>query len=200
MGQEAVCTCDWNCKKTSIKALLEPPELILRGETRRRLPFSKLQDVMADGEMLRFTFEGERIALSLGNTMATKWAQALLKPPPSLAKKLGITSETAIWMMGRSDDPALHAALKEAKSVSPRNGDLIVARIDTPAHLQSVLLRAAERLGAGIPIWFIYRKGPGHPLNENLVRATALATGIVDTKVAAISAELTALRLVKRRG
>jgi hypothetical protein len=36
-------------------------------------------------------------------------------------------------------------------------------------------------------------------LNENLVRETALATGIVDTKIAAVSAEFSALRFVKRR-
>jgi hypothetical protein len=32
------------------------------------------------------------------------------------------------------------------------------------------------------------------------VRSTALATGIVDTKVAAVSSALTALRFVKRKG
>lgn len=200
MGREAVCTCDWNGKKTSVKALLEPPELIMRGEMRRRLPYSKLKHVKADGEMLRFTFEGERVALSLGSAMATKWADALLKPPPTLAKKLGITSEITVWMIGPRDDSALESAVTEAKAVSRRSGDLIIARVDTPEDLHSALMRAGERLGAGVPIWFVYRKGPGHPLNENVVRATALATGIVDTKVAAVSTEFSGLRFVRRRG
>lgn len=200
MGREAVCMCDWNGKKSTVKALLEPPELIVRGETRRRLPYSKLQNVKADGQILRFTFEGDRVALSLGGAMAAKWADALLKPPPSLAKKLGITSEITVWMIGTSDDSALKSALAEAKSVSRRSGDLILARVDRPADLHSALMRAGKQLGEGVPIWFIYRKGPGHPLNENFVRSTALATGIVDTKVAAVSAELSALRFVKRRG
>jgi hypothetical protein len=55
-------------------------------------------------------------------------------------------------------------------------------------------------LAEGVPIWFIYRKGPGHALNENLVRSRALDVGIVDTKVSAVSRDLTALRFVKRRG
>ena len=83
--------------------------------------------------------------------------------------------------------------------VSQTKGDLILARVDTPADLKAALVKAAGQLAAGIPIWFIYRKGPGHPLNENLVRTTALATGIVDTKIAAVSAEFSALRFVKRR-
>jgi hypothetical protein len=200
MGREANCTCVWNGKKSAVKALIEPPELILRGELRRRIPIAKMQSVKAERDQLRFTIEGEPVALSLGTEMAAKWAEALLKPPPTLAKKLGVTSETTVWMIGPTDDDALRAALAEAKSVSRRSGDLILARIDTPAELHSALMRAADQLSAGTPIWFIYRKGPGHALNENFVRTTALATGIVDTKVASVSPVFSALRFVKRRG
>ena len=51
MGREAKCICTWNGKKSSVKALLEPPELIVRGEMRRRIPFAKMQKVKADGEV-----------------------------------------------------------------------------------------------------------------------------------------------------
>jgi hypothetical protein len=60
-------------------------------------------------------------------------------------------------------------------------------------------MRSADRLGAGVPVWFIYPKGSGHSLNENLVRSTALATGIVDTKVAAVPTNFSALRFIKRK-
>jgi hypothetical protein len=143
--------------------------------------------------------DGDSVALSLGVDLAAKWADALLKPPPTLAKKLGITAETTVWMIGPVDDVALKAALDKAKSISQRQGDLILARVDTPADVRSALMRAADQLEAGTPIWFIYRKGPGHPLNENLVRTTALAAGIVDTKVASVSEVFSALRFVKRR-
>jgi hypothetical protein len=200
MGREAMCTCIRNHRENNVKALLEPPELILRGEVRRRIPLARMQSVHADGDLLRFTIENESFALSLGKPMAAKWAEALLKPPPTLAKKLGITPETTVHLIGSADDPALKSALTDAKGVSRRNGDLILARVDTPAHMQDALTNAADQLAAGVPIWLIYRKGPGHPLNENLVRTAALAAGIVDTKVAAVSAELSALRFVKRRG
>jgi len=179
--------------------LLEPPELILRGETRKRVPFAQMKGVRAEGDSLNFTVGGETVALLLGKTIAAKWVEALLKPPPTLVKKLGITAEMTVCMIGPSDDAALKAALAEAHAVSTKKGDLIMARVDTPADLKSALVKAADQLGAGVPIWFIYRKGPGHPLNENLVRTTALSAGIVDTKVAAVSAEFSALRFVKRR-
>ena len=199
MGREAMCRCAWGKTQHDVKALLEPPELIVRGELRRRVPFAKMKGVKADGDLLRFTFEGESVALSLGKEMAAKWVDTLLKPPPTLSKKLGITPDITVRMIGPVDDAALKSALADAKAVSESKGDLILARVDSSADLAAALRKAAGQLAAGIPIWFIYRKGPGHPLNENLVRATALETGIVDTKIAAVSAEFSALRFVKRR-
>jgi len=189
----------WNGKECKVKALLEPPELILRGEIRKRIPFTKMQGVQADGDLLRFKCDGENVALALGKAMAAKWVVALLKLPPTLAKKLGITPEATICMIGAVDDAALETAMKQARAISKKRGDLILARVDTPADVHSALMKAADQLEAGISIWFIYRKGRGHPLNENLVREIALATGIVDTKVAAVSSEFSALRFVRRR-
>jgi hypothetical protein len=200
LGREAQCACTWNGKKHKVKVLLEPPELIVRGEIRRRIPFAMIETIKAEDDNLMLSIEGDSVRLQLGSAMAAKWADAMLKPPPSLAKKLGISSDTTVHMIGASDDSALTAALGEAKAVSHRKGDLMLARVDTPADLAGALRKAAPQLADGIPIWFIYRKGPGHPLNENLVRTTALATGIVDTKIAAVSPEFSALRFVKRRG
>lgn len=199
MGREAQCACIWNGEKSKVKALLEPPELILRGEIRRKIPFSKMKSIKADGDLLHFKFASDSVALELGSAMAAKWADALLKPPPTLAKKLGITPETTVRTIGPMDDPALKRALEDAKNTSQRNGELILARIDTPAELHEALSKAAAQLKAGVPVWFIYRKGPGHGLNENQVRDIALTTGIVDTKVASVSADFSALRFVKRR-
>jgi hypothetical protein len=166
---------------------------------KRRVSIAAIKSVKAERDQLRFTVDGASVALSLGSDVAAKWAAALLKPPPTLAKKLGITAETTVWTIGPIDEPELEVALAEAKAVSPRSGDLILARVDRVSDLDSALMRAADRLSAGTPIWFIYPKGSGHPLNENLVRTTALATGIVDTKVASVSTMLSALRFVKRR-
>jgi hypothetical protein len=158
-----------------------------------------MKSIKADGHLLHFKFATDSVSLELGSAMAAKWADVLLKPPPSLAKKLGFTPETTVRTIGPMDDPALKKALEDAKNISQLNGELILARIDTPADLHAALVKAADQLKAGVPIWFIYRKGPGHPLNENQVRDIALPTGIVDTKVASVSAEFSALRFVKRR-
>ena len=199
MGQEARCACHWNGTTAEVKAVLEPPELILRGGVRRHIPLAEMKQVRADGDHLLFSFEGQSIALELGSALSAKWAKALLKPPASLAKKLGITPETTVHTIGSVDAAGLKEALAESRAVSHSEGDLIVARVDTPAELAATLKKIAAPLSRGVPIWLIYRKGPGHALNESIVRSTALSAGIVDTKVAAVSDELTGLRFVARK-
>jgi hypothetical protein len=199
MGQEATCVCLWNGEPREVKALLEPPELILRGGIRRRIPFVAMSKVRAGDDGLHFSLQDESFALALGAALAERWAQSLLKPPASLAKKLGIGSDTIVRAIGKLDDPALEATLAEAKAVSVRKGDIILARVETPADLALALKKAAPDLALGVPIWLVYRKGPGHALNESMVRSVGLAAGIVDTKVASVSAQLTGLRFVLRK-
>jgi hypothetical protein len=199
MGREAECTCIWSGTAAQVKALIEPPHLILRGGIRRRMPLAELKRVHADGEHLRFNFYGEPVSITLGSALAAKWAAAITAPPVTLAKKLGITPETRIRMLGPVDDGALQDALAATKHVSDKQGDLILVRVDAPADIAHALKTAATELAAGKPIWFIYPKGRGHTLNENDVRSLGLSAGLVDTKVAAVSSRLTALRFVKRR-
>jgi hypothetical protein len=199
MGREAICTCQWAGISAEIKALIEPPELIIRGEFRRRLPLAQLEDIRAEGDKLRFTFQGESVSIALGSAMAAKWAKAMTAEPATLAKKLGITPDTRVQMIGPIDDEALREALTTAKQTVKSRGDLILARVDSQQELAHVLKHAAAELANNTPIWFVYPKGRGHALGEGDVRAMALASGIVDTKVAAVSATLTALRFVKRR-
>jgi hypothetical protein len=45
----------------------------------------------------------------------------------------------------------------------------------------------------------VYQKGPGHALNENWIRTDLRAAGLMDTKVASVSARWTALRFNLRK-
>jgi hypothetical protein len=199
MGREANCLCDWNGETARVKALVEPPELILRGEIRRKLPFSALRKVRAEHGALRFEFGSDVVTLKLGQAAAEKWAKAILTPPPSLAKKLGITPESTVWVIGTVDDAALESALGEARKASRKDANVIVARVNTATELAQAFKSAAKDTSAGIPIWIVYRKGPGHAINEADARSAGLAAGIVDVKIASVSAQLTGLKFVKRR-
>ena len=199
MGREAVCTCDWAGEVTEVKALLEAGELILRGGLRKRIPFNQLQRVRAISDRLCFKADGEAVELVLGASAAAKWAEAITTPTPSLARKLGISSATVVRSIGNIDDANLKAALAEAAGISATAPDLVVACVDTPESLHRVPEQAMEQLLAGVPIWIVYPKGPGHALNETAIRALLRSNGMMDTKVASVSSTLTALRFNRRK-
>ena len=199
MGREAICTCDWAGEVTEVKALLESGEIILRGGLRKRLPFRDLQQVKAVAGRLCFTVAGERAELLLGSPAAEKWAAAITSPPPSLAKKLGITKQTVVRTLGDVCDPDLKEALDESAKVSATNADLLLACVDTPESLRMSLRQAGANLAKGAPMWVVYAKGPGHAIDESIIRSLLRAKGLMDTKVASVSAKYTALRFNLRK-
>lgn len=194
MGREAICECDWAGTTAKVKVLLESTELIVRGDIRKRVPFNKLRNVEVQSGWLRFADGRDHVQIRLGNPTAGKWAAAIKSPPATLARKLGITPRSIVRTIGDVSDEALKEAFAEAAQISARNPDLIVACVDTPESLAAALRTAKPQLLKSVPIWLVYAKGPGHPLNESAIRSALRSTGMMDTKVASVSARLTALR------
>jgi hypothetical protein len=193
MGRETICECTCDGATAEVKALLESEELILRGDIRMRAPLHALRDVRVESESLCFNFDERPIQLRLGAAAAKSWVKKINTPPPSLGDKLGITGKT-VRTIGPISDRALDAALSSAALLSARNPDVILSYVDTPESLGETLREAKTQLARSIPLWLIYRKGPGHAINESAIRTTLRADGLMDTKVASVSAELTALR------
>jgi hypothetical protein len=193
MGREAICDCTFDGTTTKVKALLESEELILRGDIHLRAPLHALHHVRVESGSLCFNLQEGPIRLDLGAAAAKSWAKKIKTPPPSLADKLGITGKT-VRTIGPISDRALDSALTSAALISARNPGLILSCVDTPESLATTLREAKAQLARSIPIWLVYRKGPGHPLNESAIRTTLRAQGLMDTKVASVSADLTALR------
>ena len=198
MGREAVCTCDWNGTVAEVKALLETKEVILRGAMRKRVPFSEIKDVNANADRLSFNVAGEAVQIVLGPA-AEKWAAAITNPPPTLACKLGITDKIVVRVIGQVCDEALNEALAAAAKIASKNAGLILACVDSPESLHAALRDAKAQLLKGVPIWMVYAKGKGHPINETSVRELLRENGMIDTKVASVSAKYTALRFIYRK-
>lgn len=202
MGREAICTCDWAGEITEVKALLESGEIVLRGGMRRRVAFSEIKNVKADGGRLCFAVGSERVELEIGPA-AAKWAAAITSPPPTLARKLGITGETIVRVIGDCCDETLREALAEGQSIATgaaaRNAGLIVACVYSPESLHAALRAANAQLLKGVAIWMVYAKGRGHAVNETAIRTLLRENGMIDTKVASVSAKYTALRFVYRK-
>ena len=193
MGREATCDCTFDGTTAKVKALLETNEIILRGPIRLTAPLKALKSIRVESESLCFSLDKHPIQLHLGAKAAESWAKKLKTPPPTLADKLGITGKT-IRTIGPIDDKALLSALTSAALVRAEDPEVILAQVDTPEALATTLRAAKPQLDRSVPIWLVYRKGPGHAINEKLIRSTLRALGYMDTKVASVSEHLTALR------
>ncbi len=193
MGRVALCECTFEGTTAKVKALLESHEIILQGGIRMSAPLDALQNVRVESESLCFNIDKHPLQLHLGAKAADSWAKKIKTPPPTLADKLGITGKV-VRTIGPIGDRALLSALSSATQISARNPNLILACVDTPESLMTTLRDAKTQLAKSIPIWLIYRKGPGHPLNEAAIRTCLRAQGLMDTKVASVSQFLTALR------
>jgi hypothetical protein len=161
-------------------------------------PLQALQNVRVQGDRLCFTIDKEPVQLHLGAKVAGSWTKKIKALPASLADKLGITGKT-VRTVGSVFDHALDSALTSAAQIRAEKPDVIVACIDTPESLTATLRDAKKQLADGVPLWLVYRKGPGHPLNEAAIRTALRAHGLMDTKVASVSSELTALRFNLRK-
>jgi hypothetical protein len=79
---------------------------------------------------------------------------------------------------------------------------VVIAFLRRAAELEKVLPQVVAVLGPEDALWLVWpRKAAGHvsDLGDNVVRAAALETGLVDIKVAAIGDDWSGLRFVWRR-
>jgi hypothetical protein len=156
-----------------------------------------MKGVRVSGDELLFAVGAEKITLGLGAKAAASWAKKIATPPPTLRQKLGISTEAKVLVIGPVSDTSLKDALRGVTASSPDAARLSVAVVEDEAALEKALASHA-RLAAKLPIWIAHRKGPASPFGDNAVRRVMRQRGFIDSKVAAVSAELSATRYAKR--
>lgn len=198
MGREANCHCRAGSESAVAKVLLESTEVILRGAIKRRYALACIAQVQVHGADLRFEASGEAVTLELGAKEAAAWARKLLKPPPSLAAKLGLGPDQPTFVLGSVQDPALASALHGAVTPDAAQARQWLAVLMVPADLQG-LLHALQALQAepAPAVWAVYRKGPAALPGDAQVRQALRGAGYRDHKTSAVSDTLTATRYAR---
>jgi hypothetical protein len=197
MGNEVNCTVTRAGRSSTGRALLETSEIIFRGEgARLKIPFSAISALWArEGELHLRTKDG-RFTLHLG-ARAEKWREKIANPK-SLIDKLGVKSGEPVTLIGQFPS-AFCTSLKKhgAKLATPKAAAAapwIFFAADSREHLADVK-RVARSVRSTSALWIVYPKGQKH-IREADVRASGLASGLTDTKVASFSATHTALKFV----
>jgi hypothetical protein len=195
MGREATCRCKWGAEEADCKVLLEGRELILRSGMRRRVSVSSMAGVAARGNKLVFHVGNDHVELGLGSEAAQRWAKAIVSPPPSLASKLGISATTRLSVIGEVESEELKAAIAEAMVAQGREVDLTLICLSTQSEVDQYLARGT----LSGPLWIVYPKGASSEVKESDLRGLLRSRGLIDTKIAAVSAKHTAIRFAKRK-
>lgn len=124
-------------------------------------------------------------------------------PGSSQARKLGLAPGRTVWLDGPPAGWALTDPPPGLRIVGAHgSADIVVSFFRTAAALEDRLPRLAERIFPDRMLWVAWpRRAGGHrsDITDTRVRACALSLGLVDTKVAALDEDWSALRLVWRR-
>jgi len=120
-----------------------------------------------------------------------------------LPRKLGIVEGTRVLLLGAPDGfdlgPLPGVELHRRAGASPY--DVVLLFAPDRAALVRRFAPARDRLTVAGGLWACWPKrasGVATDLNDNVVRAHGLATGLVDVKVAAIDATWSGIKFVVR--
>ena len=190
MGQEVTCRVECPAGTGEARALLESTEVLVRGAFRWRVRFAELQSVEVKEETLVLRAASGTMALALGESVAAKWADKILNPP-SLMKKLGVKLGSRYVIAGSAPRSFLNELNDAGAEEVDRGPELLFAFPESEADLGPVWCTAPA-------VWVIYPKGR-KDFTEAQIRHHGRAAGMMDTKVASVSAVLTATRFSRVR-
>ncbi len=198
MGLEAESELRVGSDSVHVRAILESHEIIFRGAVKKTLPIAELKNLHTVNDELLFEHGVQTYALALPNGQARKWLLKLTSEPPPLTQKLGLDAGHKALVFGKIEDATLNEALFNAVTTDPLRAGLSLIIARTSDELSSALAEITSRLPLA-PIWVVYPKGPKSSLPESAVRSHMHSLGFVDTKVSAVSDQLTASRFSKRK-
>ncbi len=121
-----------------------------------------------------------------------------------LAKKLGVSEGSAFVLVAAPEGWAVPDLPADVQTTTTLRGRFDVALVFVRSAAD--LRRRAPRLARALPddgsAWIAWpRKAGGHTsdVTENLLREVLLPTGLVDVKVAALDADWSGLKFVRRK-
>ncbi|HXY00535.1 MAG TPA: hypothetical protein VEI54_06415 [Candidatus Limnocylindrales bacterium] len=196
MGNQLSCTLTLNGQSFSGKALLETSELLFRGDTRLKIPFSSILSANAQNGELHIRTKDGLSVFELG-PYAEKWRYKILHPK-SLLEKLGVKPGDKTLLVGNFPPGFLSTLRKHGATISPdksaKDSPWVFLAADSLQDLRRVNSLAKSMRGAAA-LWIVYPKGQ-KSVTESHVRSSGLKAGLTDVKVASFSPTHTALKFV----
>jgi hypothetical protein len=200
MGQELTCRATCGKQSGQGKAMFETNEILFRGDFRLKIPLKSITKAEARGGKLSLTFPGGPAAFELGGH-AEKWL-VRIQNPRTLMDKLGVKPKVRVNLDGAFDEEFLKQLDARSPERVASDADIVFYAASTQTGLRK-LPSLQARIKSNGAIWVIYPKGRKEITEMEVIRAGREA-GLVDVKIASISATLTGTKmmvpLAKRKG
>ncbi len=203
MGYEAKCRArveerGGQVREGDATVLLETDELIIRGEARVRIPRTAITNVVRRAGVVTITAPTSTISLALGAPAAAKWEARLKEPPKRLIDKLDVKPGAKVWLCGIDEQTLIIQLEKRAASVSrgasASKCDVVFAQVNDASELGRID-KASKAITPDGAIWVVHPKGK-RGVADTVIFARANALGLAYTKVARVSDEFSAEKLV----
>ena len=206
MGDQARCTVRFESPGSPLESVqqstrqsmgnahLETETLVFRGGFRLAIPFKEISAISATDGWMTVTFPGGVASFELG-ARAPRWLKAITRPKPTI-DKLGVKPGMRVALVDVDDDKFREQLGRRAEVADgiPQDCDLIfVAAPERAALAKLAALR--HHLKPNGALWVLRPKG-SPDISEMEVLDAGRAAGLVDTKVVAFSAALTAEKFV----
>jgi len=202
MGDQARCTVRFESPGSPLESVqqsvgnahLETETLVFRGGFRLAIPFKEISAISATDGWMTVTFPGGVASFELG-ARTPRWLKAITQPKP-LIDKLGVKPGMRVALVDVDDDKFREQLGRRAEVTDgiPQDCDLIfVAAPERAALAKLAALR--HHLKPNGALWVLRPKG-SPDISEMEVLDAGRAAGLVDTKVVAFSAALTAEKFV----
>ena len=202
MGDQARCTVRFGGPGSGLEsteqsvgsAHLETETLAFRGGFRLAIPFKEISAISVTDGWMTVTFPGGVASFELG-ARAPRWLQAITHPKPVI-DKIGVRPGMRVALVDVDDDKFRAQLVQRAEVVAgmPQDCDLIFLAAPERAALAK-LAPLRHHLKPDGALWVLRPKG-SPDIGEMEVLNAGRAAGLVDTKVVAFSAALTAEKFV----
>jgi hypothetical protein len=175
-------------------AHLETETLAFRGGFRLAIPFKEISAISATDGWMTVTFPGGVASFELG-AKAPRWLKAITHPKPVI-DKIGVKPGMRVALVDVDDDKFRAQLAERAEIVEGMPGDVDLIFLAAPERAALAKLATLRRhLRPDGALWVLRPKG-SPDITEMEVLNAGRAAGLVDTKVVAFSATLTAEKFV----
>src|SRR5262249_17443079 len=103
MGRDVRCRVRAGGREAEARVLLEPNELVARGDLKLRTPSGAVRGVGVRGDTLAVDGPDGPVEIDVGAADAERWA-ARIRNPPTLRQRLGLADDASVAVFGEPDE------------------------------------------------------------------------------------------------